>query len=322
MPEPLPILAELRADLDAAFRAAPTPRRTRRRWLLPAGGFAAAGAAAAAIALTSGVDSGQVAPPPATAAEALRRVAAVAEHTAAPVPRDDQYYYVRSTGSTSAMPAGVGQPGAATRIVQEQRLWTSIARRGLNETHVTTIEPLSRRDVGKPAEPDAFAPRTDSMPLDAQHHYFIGAERLTRAQLLAYPVDPRQISERLLANVGTRGNSPEGEVFTELGDALRGVPAPAPVRAGLYRALALVPGVDLAGQVRDRAGRTGLAVAYGERGLRQELVFDPATSEMLAERLIVVDPRRAEIDEPAGTLLHDTVYLQRAVTDELKPPPR
>ena len=95
-------------------------------------------------------------------------------------------------------------------------------------------------------------------------------------------------------------------------------PAPARLRAGLYRALALVPSVQLVGQVRDRAGRTGTGVAFTEVGLRHELIFDPQTSEMLAEREVVVDARKAQLHLPAGTVIEDTAYLRRAVTNSAR----
>ena len=88
------------------------------------------------------------------------------------------------------------------------------------------------------------------------------------------------------------------------------------MRAGLYGALALVPEVTLVGPVKDRTGRTGTAVAVTEVGIRNELIFNPETSALLAERQVLVDPAAAEIDAPAGTVIGDTAYLERAVTDQ------
>jgi hypothetical protein len=146
--------------------------------------------------------------------------------------------------------------------------------------------------------------------------YYLGNFKLSRRALLAFPTDPRTIYRRLLRNTHGAGHSPNGEVFTQIGDALRESPAPAPLRAGLYRALALIPHVQFLGQVKDRAGRTGTAVAYTEVGLRHELIFDLQTSEMLAEREVVVDEPKAHLHLPAGTVIEDTAYLRRAVTNE------
>lgn len=101
-----------------------------------------------------------------------------------------------------------------------------------------------------------------------------------------------------------------------IGMALRERPAPPPLRAALYGAPALTPGVTLAGTVTDRAGRVGTAVAFTEVGIRNELIFDPETSELLAERRVLVDPTKSDLDAPAGTVVGDVAYLDRAVVDD------
>lgn len=206
----------------------------RRRWALPAGGLAAAAAAAAvAITLTSGADAGRIGPAPADAAEALHRVAVVAARAVAPVPRDDQYYYVRTRATWMSMFAGEDprHEHAVTLVAHEREIWLSVARPGRLVDRVVGTRPLT--------------------PADA-----------------------------------TREQGPAA------------------------------PGIELVGEVEDRAGRTGTAVAFTEAGVR-ELIFDPETAELLAERQVLVDPATAEIDAPAGTVIGDTAYLERAVTDAL-----
>ncbi len=317
----LPILVELRADLDAAFARAEAraPATTwRRRWaLVPAGGLVVAGVAAAAIALTSGAGSGRLTPAPATAAQALRAVAAVAAQTDAPVPQDDQYFYVRSDATWESDAIGAG--GTTITLDHHVRqIWLSVDRPGRLIDRIESVRALTATGLGA-----ATAPSGESaggvMAMAPIHHYFIGDERLGRAGLLAFPTDPATIYERLRSRVGDRGNSTAGEVFTEIGDALRESPAPPKLRAGLYGALALVPGIELVGPTQDGVGRTGLAVAFTENGTRRELVFDPRTSELLAEREVLIDPAAAQIDAPAGTVTGEAVYLGRAVTDTLSP---
>jgi hypothetical protein len=316
----LPILTELRDDLDAAFaRAEAKVPARRRRWVVSAGGLALAGAAAAVIALTSGT----VTPPPASAAEALRRVAAVAAQAPAPVPRDDQFYYVKTRATWLSMFAGEDpqHEHAATLVEHDREIWLSVDRPGQLRDKVVGSRPLTGADTGRKQSADG-APQAPNGRMEPLHHYLLGSERLTRAQLLAFPTDPRTIYDRLRARTGGRGNSPAGEVFTEIGDALRESPAPAALRAGLYGALALVPGIELVGTVKDSAGRPGTAVAFTENGTRRELIFDPATSELLAEQDVLLDPERAELDAPVGTVVGDAVYLRRAVTDKLETPAR
>ena len=304
-------LGELRADLDAAFARAEDARPSRRlsRWLLPAGGAALA-VAAAVVALTSGVESGRLGPAPANAAEALRQVAAVAARAPAQVPRDDQFYYVK----TKALWLSMGASGAARLVEHDREIWLSIDRPGRLIDRIVASRPLTPAASGNRA---LDGPGDIDQSMEPAGHFFVGSEQLTRAELLAFPADPRTIFDRLRARVGDRGNSPDGQVFTEIGDALRESPAPAALRAGLYRALALVPGIELVGRVTDRAGRAGVAIAYTEIGIRRELIFDPETSELLAEREVLVDPRPAELDAPPGTVIGDAVYLRRAVTDDV-----
>jgi hypothetical protein len=115
-------------------------------------------------------------------------------------------------------------------------------------------------------------------------------------------------------------DSPNGEVFVEIADALREAPQTPRLRAMLYRALALVPGVQLLGNVKDRLGRDAIGVAYTEHtGMRHELLFDPQTAEVLNERQVVVRPVQGLRAAP-GTAVEDVVYTRRAVTDTTTAP--
>ena len=78
--------------------------------------------------------------------------------------------------------------------------------------------------------------------------------------------------------------------------------------------------VTLLGKATDRAGRPGFAVSQTTDYSRRELLFDPDTSELLAEHERLVDPLKAKIDLPVGTLITDTSYLARAVTATTEAP--
>jgi hypothetical protein len=306
MPE-IPILDELGADLRIAFRA--HSRRRRRLWAIPA--VAVAAGTALLFALGSG------APPKATAAEALRRAAQAAQTAPAPFPRDDQYFYVRSL-STNLMTSEPPKPGQQALVTVERRIWTSVAKRGrLESRFVSATYPGASEEQKRALE--AMARVTAGGPAhDIGHQrYRLGSIKLSREGMLAFPTDPRTIYDRLSDAYEGNGHSRDGEMFTEIGDALRETAVPAGLRAGLYGALALIPGVELVGDTTDRAGRHGVAVAFTEVGMRNELIFDPATSEMLAERTVLLDPAAAEIPLPKGTVIGDSAYLERAVVDEL-----
>jgi hypothetical protein len=89
---------------------------------------------------------------------------------------------------------------------------------------------------------------------------------------------------------------------------------PARVRSGLYRALALIPGVRYLGVRRDLVGRPGAEVVFEDlqHDIREELIFDPATSALLGEREVLTSPNAGFAK---GTPLEDVAFLNEAVTD-------
>jgi hypothetical protein len=308
----------LRSAARERLLRAPAPRRRGRRRALLATATAVA-AAGATVAIVSGLDEGHVAPPPATAAEVLNRAAQTAERTNGPgVPRDDQYFYVASEGTE--LVTSVQRGDSYSFLYTKQReIWLSVDRPGLlRDHHVGGVRWLSQTDREKWIEngrPRVQGASVGDTPMDAIHHYFIGDEQLTTEQLIAFDPTPQQLFDRLRSRVGDRGQSPNGEVFVEIADALREAPQTPQLRATLYRALALVPGVQLLGDVKDRLGRDAIGVAYTEHtGLRQELLFDPQTAEVLNEREVVVHPVQG-LRAAVGTAVEDIVYTKRAVTD-------
>jgi hypothetical protein len=325
----LPILRELGDDLKNAFRAGEAtakPRsrrpRVRSRWLLGVGGLATA-AVGAVLAFVVGVQGGSPSLPSATAA--LVQAAAAAEVHPVPFPRDDQFYYVRSVSTglqvirsnptTPLLSSMLALPKAAVTI--ESRLWFSADRTGVTKSRLVSVRFRTTADrrlwerLGRPS----FAPQgpargpTAIAPL-GHGHYLLGNLELARRQLLATSTEPRTLYARLYA----AGGSP-AEVFTEISDTLRNRPAPAALRAALYRTLALVPGIRLVGPATDSAGRRGTAVGFARDGVEDQLIFDSGSSDMLAEQSIVLRGGAKQFGLPAGTVLSSTAYMQRAVTD-------
>ena len=80
-------------------------------------------------------------------------------------------------------------------------------------------------------------------------------------------------------------------MFAHFSDVLREARATPEQRAAAYEALARVPGLTLVGEVTDRLGRTGVAVALdivenepSDFLYRYMLVFDPETADLLEEQ--------------------------------------
>jgi len=92
-----------------------------------------------------------------------------------------------------------------------------------------------------------------------------------------------------------------GEDFTHIGDFMRESDTPPAIRAALYEAAALIPGVKLLGPQEDPTDRTGLAVSfpYANGQTHRELIFDQQSGALLAE----------EAYGPEGKLSDWTTYM-------------
>jgi hypothetical protein len=65
------------------------------------------------------------------------------------------------------------------------------------------------------------------------------------------------------------------------------------VQAAVYRAAAQIPGTTIIQSATDVAGRSGIAVARADTGIRTELIFDTATYRYLGTNRVFVDPAAA-----------------------------
>lgn len=110
---------------------------------------------------------------------------------------------------------------------------------------------------------------------------------LTWDQLYALPTDPAKLGALLSNEVKGYGPDPNPtggvsavqEEFVTIGDLLRESPAAPALRKALYNVAAGIPGVQLVGNLKDAAGRTGVGV----RRDGETLLIDPATGRLLAD---------------------------------------
>jgi hypothetical protein len=118
----------------------------------------------------------------------------------------------------------------------------------------------------------------------------IGGQTMTWRQANAQSWTDAQISA-LVADDGPAnkpgGRAPTGwYVFKNTGDLLANAPASAPIRRQLWRQLASVPGVKLAGRAKDSRGRSGWLLTLKTPGYgNQSYVVDTATG-MLLEQVV------------------------------------
>lgn len=96
------------------------------------------------------------------------------------------------------------------------------------------------------------------------------------------------------------------------------------LRAAIYEVAAELPGIELLGPVRDPADREGTGVAFTDRrrGIRHELIFDPADSALLGEREVVVGHWDKALQVPAGTVVGYATCLESGVVGSTATPPR
>lgn len=303
--DPLPPGAE--GDWNDVLGRIERPRQGRR-WALVAGGLTAV--AAVAIAVLVILPSGGGGPTPAAAA--LNRLARLVA-TQSLTPKPGQYLYIDSTSEY-----GEFSGSCETRAVEHRQLWIGADGSGLDRSS------------------------------DAPGHFTSAADRAACLQQASQDGTQKQLQQQLAPNSGTDWNAPncfelaplpKGQDWSDLSsdphvllqqitpangpnesydefDAiaqlLRFTDAPPAVRASLYQAAALIPGVQYLGTVRDHDGRPGLGVEWKgsiDGPATYELIFDPQTGLLIGE-------------QETGALAGWAVYPYQEVVDRLpsKPP--
>ncbi|GIF08540.1 CU044_5270 family protein [Actinoplanes siamensis] len=108
----------------------------------------------------------------------------------------------------------------------------------------------------------------------------------TPAFLAGLPDDPEQLYERLRTDAADLGPA---EMLRMAGGVLT-CEAAGQLRSSVYRALMLMPGLDVTTGAVDLDGRHGVALGVTTGATRQEIVIDPRTGLYLGERLVLAQP--------------------------------
>ena len=145
-------------------------------------------------------------------------------------------------------------------------------------------------------------------------------------ELSALPTDPSVLSEALRQHAeGMHNDVPTSAQTLELiGEILRNPAASPELRAALYEAAAMVPGIEYLGEKVDVMGRTGVAVGLvspysGQRTL-YSLIYDPSNSEALAMEATALEPV-AFADTEAPFVISATIYLASGGSSSLSSAP-
>jgi hypothetical protein len=271
-------------------------------------GVVLAGAAAAVAAL---VVPGGPSRPSSSAAAVLARVAAVAasQPTASPLSPGD-YLYMASVGVALSASSGPSQTYSVLAPVTRQ-VWIAADGSGrLAQTYGTPsfLTPADRAAWVADGKPSV-------LPASANIDSLEGKGQLA-PDLAGLPTDPTALLADIEDGKVENAGVPVGaaEAFQTVGDLLENTAASPALRAALYHVAAEIPGVTLVGTVTDAVGRSGTAVAYTSGGERDELIFDPTTSDLLGETTVVTDPSQlCRLDVSVGTVVYETSYVASGV---------
>lgn len=302
--------AHAEARTDAPSEEIVRPIRFRRRALF---------ASAAAILLVGGIVVADVVRPTspgaaAQAAEILNSAAAATIKTSDPVVKPGQYLKVAtkavysssvtradgtsvtwldSTGGQVYVPADMSGEWVWNR---EPRVPTTFFS---EEARVEAQQYETSMRNGSPV-----GPQLEGILRGKAGAFYDSPQQILGTPLLdaikTLPRDPRQLLDLIFEKTKGAGPSPESEALTVIADALRTGILPADLRASMYEAAALIPGVVVADKQATLDGRQGVALGVYWAGgkFRNDIIVDPGTGLMIGERTMYL---AAEGGIPANT---------------------
>ncbi|ARC57808.1 hypothetical protein AS850_12060 [Frondihabitans sp. 762G35] len=303
----------LLAEIEARTTTRPVARRIRTAGWITGGSVVAAGLVTLLVVGNVVGLAGWRGGADAAAAATLDEAARASISNSDPVVGPGQYLEIstRSVNSADA-DAGGGQHGVYLAAADDTLYvpadtaddWVWV--RGPSRVD-KTFGALSARAASL-AETDP-GPTTLRAPAGA---FYDSPAAVSPEGLAALPRDPRLLLNRIYRTTLGSGNSPDGEALVYIADTLRSGIVPADLRAALYRAAAMIPGVTLTEGQANLDGRTGVAIGRAENnGTRQEIIVDPSTGLLIGERTIVTDAAAAEL--PVGTAMESTSVTTRVV---------
>lgn len=137
----------------------------------------------------------------------------------------------------------------------------------------------------------------------------------TAEYIASLPTDPRQLYDRLYGDAAAGDYPPgmpsdflAGQVLQRVSILVKPGVAPAGIRANLYRALAITPGLVISEKDAVNVdGRRGVALGLQSEGVKWELIVDPGTGQIIGDRQ--TRAVASGIGEPAGTVTSSAVKI-------------
>ncbi|MFB9163636.1 CU044_5270 family protein [Arthrobacter psychrochitiniphilus] len=249
----------------------------------------------------------------AEAAEVLNNAASMSIKTVDPVVGPGQYLKIDSTNlwmSTYGVQDASGSVGSNTTVEwldtekmsfyvpadrDQEWVWDRSGRVPTTffsaQAKETALE--QAKDIGDTSE-----------HLRAANGAFYGSPSTfpTEKELAGYSRDPRMLLNGIYLKTLGAGQSLDGEALVWIADLLRTGLVPADLRAALYQAAALIPGVSVTDNQATLDGQSGVAIGRveGASNIRQDVIIDPATGQLIGERQVALE---AMGSVPAGATI-------------------
>lgn len=288
------------------------PRR-RVRWLAAA---AAVGVLTAGGLVASTVDLGGG--NSATAAEELIRAADLAARVVERPIAPGQYRYVRSRYEGITREWGSDTAWTSDMVNEE---WIPADRRDewMLKFTLNSVEWVPGHEgEGKP-DPGPFKSGEEFRGKCGKYSYYAEGQpdRCTNATfhnptpefIAALPKDPKE----LLAKLKDEGHADDAGAFMQALEALRSGQYPAEVRANIFRALALLPGLVVTDKRANLDGKEGVALGKKYYDNFTEIIIDPANGDFIGSREVIAEDQSGD----KGSMKKGTVISSSAVTSEL-----
>nr|WP_042198332.1 CU044_5270 family protein [Kibdelosporangium sp. MJ126-NF4]CEL23335.1 hypothetical protein [Kibdelosporangium sp. MJ126-NF4]CTQ94497.1 hypothetical protein [Kibdelosporangium sp. MJ126-NF4] len=323
-------LAAARAELMAAAGAPePVQHKTKRHW----GRWVAAVAVVAATVTSLQVIPFSDEPPVATAAASLLINAADKIPTSDPVIKPGQYLHIEEHwwGATASISDQNASENFAYRFEMMVQRWIPAKR---TQEWLLRTEDTGRREwiSGRTAQREEQAAVPKAIPGD--HRARCGDINLLPGEqpcqrkgnwstpsaefLASLPTDPRQLHDLIREQFpapppGSGAEDRDAPMLSLVANIVWSGQASAQIRANLYRALALIPGLVVDDRTPNADGRIGVGLGLDREGQKYELILDTESGQLIGER---TTQTKANPAIPVGTVTRYTA-VKIGVVDKM-----
>ena len=298
-------------SLARTVKATVSPIRFRRRVLF---------ASAAAALLVGGIVVADVVGPgrlgaSAEAAEVLNNAAAATIRTSDPVVEPGQYLKIE----TKSLTGSGGQAADGSEVNWQETtggqvyvpadrdgewVWNREARVPLESSSEEAKALAAKVREAQQAQPEGHPALIGILRAPGGAFYgnepavIIGTPLKEASSL---PRDPQALLNLIYERTKGAGQSPGSEAFVTIADGLRTGVVPADLRAALYKAAALIPGVTVTDREATIDGRTGIALGIptSDGVARTDILIDPVSGLVIGEQDVLLKDHQGS---PAGTV--------------------